>query len=306
MAIPIEILKKLMTETDLKYQIEEHHAFDKFYDIHHVIVAREDGLGAMTIDEFVDRCVDEYNEYIGEIKSAVTAAVRSGSKVSNQIILFSNDALLLLKQLVSLAKSLKDNNFFIISFAEQQSTTTGLKQFVQPVISVIDISEEVPIDMIMLDNLAFVVKNVGRNCYYSAYDIIDMKPLGNYSVTLAGNIYYRTLSEIRDECLDRIYDYICLEYWSPIQINPKFDAKDVEAIILEANQKMSEQEIFTCKVCENHYTISEKERKWYAERNFKLPKKCASCRHEARQKKIDEERDRDSEDMYQAYGFAFQ
>lgn len=298
----IETLKKLMTESKMTYQIEKHHAFDKFYNIHHVIVARKYGLGAMTIDEFVDRCVDEHDEYISDIKSAVATAVRSGGKVFNQIILFSDDALMLLKQLANLATSLKDDNFFIISFAEQQSTTTGLKQFVQPVISVIDVSEEEPINFIAFENLKFVVKNAGYNYYYSAYDILDMKSVGN-QVTLKKPFNYRTLSEIRDECLDRIYDYICLEYWLHIPIDPKFDAKDIEAIILEANQKMSEKEIFTCKVCGNHYTISEDERKWYAERNFKLPKRCSSCRHEARQKKIDEERAKDCEAMYRELGF---
>lgn len=298
----IETLKKLMTESDLKKQIQKHHDFYNFWNIHHVIVTRKsDELGTMTIDEFINRCVDEHDEYIGEIKAAVTAAVRSGNLVTNQIILFSDDALLQLRQLANLAKMLKDI-YFVISFAEQQSTTTGLKQFVQPVISVIDVSEEEPINLIAFENLKFVVKNVGYNYYYSAYDILDMKSVGN-PVTLKKPFNYRTLSEIRDECLDRIYDYICLEYWSPIPIDPKFDEKDIEAIILEANQKMSEKEIFTCKVCGNHYTISEKEREWYAERNFELPKRCSSCRHEARQKKIDEERAREREAMYREYGY---
>lgn len=303
----IEVLKKLMTESKMKYQIEKHDAFEKFYNIHHVIVARDDGLGAMTIDEFVDRCVDEHDEYISDIKSAVTAAVRSGNRVNSQIILFSDDALLLLKELASLAKSLKDDNFFIISFAEQQSTTTGLKQFVQPVISVIDISEEEPINMITLENLKFVVKNVGYNCYYSAYDIVDMKSIGN-QVTISSedqSHYYYSLSDIKHECMSGIYEYQCLEYWSYIQIDPKLDMHDIEQIVIEANKKLSEQEIFTCKTCGKHYTISEDERKWYADRKFNLPKRCSSCRYEARQKKIDEERARDLEDTYRAYGYAF-
>lgn len=298
----IETLKKLMTESGMKYQIEKHHAFEKFYKIHHIIVARDDGRGAMTIDEFVDRCVDEHDEYISDIKSAVTAAVRSGNRVNNQIILFSDDALMLLKQLASLAKSLKDD-YFVISFAEQWSTMTGLKQFVQPVISVIDVSEEEPIDMIMFDNLHFDVKNVGYDCYYSAYDILDMKSVGN-QVSLVEPPHYFSLSEIKDACLDRIYDYQCLEYWTPIRIDPKFEVEDINNILLDANQKMSKQEIFTCKSCGKHYTISEDERKWYADREFKLPKRCSSCRYEERQKKIDEERARDREAMYREYGYA--
>ena len=168
--IPVEIIKKLMIESGMKYQIQTHPDLSKFGRIHHVIVARtNDNKDAMTIDEFVGRCIDEYNEYIGEIKSAVTAAVRSGNWVSNQIILFSDSALLLLRELSGLAKTLNDD-YFIISFAEQTSATTGLIQFVFPVISVIDISEEVPVNVIQYEDNHFVLKHVCYDIFYSAYD----------------------------------------------------------------------------------------------------------------------------------------
>ena len=300
--IPLEIIKKLMTESDLKYQIQKHHDLSKFGRIHHVIVAREsDAENTMTIDEFVNRCIDEYNEYIGEVKSAVTAAVRSGGWVSNQIILFSDSALLQLRELSGLAKTLNDD-YFVISFAEQTSESTGLKQFVQPVISVIDVSEEEPIDLIAFENLQFIVKNVGYNCYYSAYDILDMLSIGN-QVSLNKESKYFTLSDIKWECLSGIYEYQCLEFWSPIRLDPKLDIHDIEQILLEANQKMSKQEIFTCKTCGKHYTISEDERKWYADKKFKLPKKCASCRHDERRQRREAERAEEMRRYYHDLGF---
>lgn len=279
--VPIEIIKKLMTESGIKYQIQTHPDFSKFGRIHHVIVARTNNTdGTMTIDEFVNRCVDEHNEYIGEIKSAVIAAVRSGNWVSNQIILFSDTALLQLRELAGLAKTL-DDDYFVISFAEQTSGSTGLKQFVCPVISVIDVSEEEPINLIVFENLHFVFKNVGYNCYYSAYDILDMLSIGN-QVSLSKESNYHSLSDIKRECMSSIYEFQCLEFWSPIRLDPKLDMHDIENLLLEANEKLAEQEIFTCKSCGRHYTISEDERKWYSDKGFKLPKKCASCRHDER------------------------
>lgn len=301
--VPIEIIKKLMTESGgIKYQIQTHPDLSKFGQIHHVIVARTNNTdGIMTIDEFVERCVDEYNEYISEVKAAVTAAVRSGNWVSNQIILFSDTALLLLRELVGLAKTL-DDDYFIISFAEQTSESTGLKRFVQPVISVIDISEEEPIKLIAFENLHLIVKNVGYNCYYSAYDIIDMLSIGN-QVSLTKDVHYNSLSVIRKECLSGIYNYQCLEFFSPLRIDPKISDHDIEQLILEANQKLSEQEIFTCKSCGNHYTISEDERKWYADKKFKLPKKCASCRHDERRQRREAERAEEMKEWYKELGF---
>lgn len=301
--IALEIIKKLMTESGIKYQIQSHPDLSKFGQIHHVIVSREnDTNGTMTLDDFVNRCVDEYDEYIGEVKSAVAAAVRSGGRVSNQIILFSDSALLLLRELTGLAKTLNDD-YFIISFAEQMSESTGLKQFVQPVISVIDVSEQEPINVMTFDNLHFVVKHVGYNNYYSAYDIMDMLSIGNQVSLLTKETPYFSLSEIRHACLSDIYDYQCLESFSPIQIDPKISSHDVEQVLLEANQKLSQQEIFTCKSCGKHYTISEDERKWYADREFKLPKRCSSCRYDDRRKRRDAERVEEMEAMYRELGF---
>ena len=299
--IALEIIKKLMTESDIKYQIQSHHELSKFNRIHHVIVTNNPNADAMKIDDFVERAFDEYHEYITDVKAAVTAAVRSGGWVSNQIILFSNTALLQLRELSGLAKTL-DDDYFIISFAEQVSQSTGLRQFVQPVISVIDISEEEPINLIALENLRFVVKNVGYNCYYSAYDILDMLSIGN-QVTLTKESDYFSLSDIKRKCLTMIYKYQCLEFWTPIRIDPKLDMDDIEQILLEANQKLSEQEIFTCKSCGRHYTISEDERKWYADKGFKLPKKCSVCRYDERQKRRRDERAEEMKEWYKELGF---
>lgn len=300
--IPLEIIKKLMTQSGIKYQIQTHHDLSKFRQIHHVIVSRKPDEGVMTIDDFVNRCVDEHTEYIGEIKSAVTAAVRSGNWVSNQVILFSDTALLQLRELAGLAKTL-DDDYFVISFAEQTSETTGLKQFVCPVISVIDISEEEPINLIAFENLNFVFKNVGYNCYYSAYDILDMLSIGNQVTLTKEESNYFTLSDIRQECMSRIYEYQCLEFWSNIRIDPKLDAHDIEQLLIEANQKLAKQEIFTCKSCGRHYTISEDERKWYADKKFKLPKKCASCRHDERRQRREAERAEEMRRYYHDLGF---
>lgn len=299
--IPLEIIKKLMTESGIKYQIQSHHELSKFGRIHHVIVTNNPDADAMKLDDFVERSVDEYNEYIGDVKSAVTAAVRNGGWVSNQIILFSDTALLQLRELAGLAKTLNDE-YFIISFAEQTSETIGLRQFVQPVISVIDVSEEEPINLITLENLKFVFKNVGYNCYYSAYDILDMMSIGN-QVTLSKESNYFSLSDIKRECMSGIYEYQCLEFWSNIRIDPKLDIHDIEQLLIEANQKLSEQEIFTCKSCGKHYTISEDERKWYADRKFNLPKKCSSCRYDERRKRRDAERAAEMKERYQELGF---
>ena len=300
--IPLEIIKKLMTQSGIKYQIQTHHDLSKFRQIHHVIVSRKPDEGVMTIDDFVNRCVDEHTEYIGEIKSAVTAAVRSGNWVSNQVILFSDTALLQLRELAGLAKTL-DDDYFIISFAEQTSETTGLKQFVCPVISVIDVSEEEPINLIAFENLNFVFKNVGYNCYYSAYDILDMLSIGNQVTLTKEESNYFTLSDIRQECMSGIYEYQCLEFWSSIRIDPKLNIEDVNSIVLEANQKLSEQEIFTCKSCGRHYTISEDERKWYADRKFNLPKRCSSCRYDERRKRREAERAEEMRRYYHDLGF---
>lgn len=299
--ITIEMIKKLMTESGIKSQIQSHHDLSKFGRIHHVIVTNKPDADAMKLDDFVERSVDEYNEYISDVKASVTAAVRSGGWVSNQIILFSDSALLLLRELAGLAKTL-DDDYFVISFAEQTSETTGLRQFVQPVISVIDISEEEPINLITLDNLQLVVKNIGYNCYYSAYDITDMMSIGN-QVSLVKVGDYFSLSDIRDACLRGIYDYQCLEFFSPIQIDPKLDIEDINAILLEANKKLSEQEVFTCRTCGNHYTISEEERKWYDDRDFKLPKRCSACRYEERRKRLHDERAEQIKARYRELGF---
>lgn len=300
--IDLEIIKKLMVESGIKYQIQSHHELSKFGRIHHVIVTNKPDADAMKLDDFVERSVDEYNEYISDVKAAVTAAVRSGGWVSNQIILFSDSALLLLRELAGLAKTL-DDDYFIISFAEQTSEATGLRQFVQPVISVIDISEEEPINVITLENLKFVFKNVGYNCYYSAYDITDMMSIGNQVSLLTEKVQYDSLSEIRQECLDRIYDYQCFEFFGHIQVDPKISSNDIEQLLIEANQKLAEQEIFTCKICGKHYTISEDEKKWYADKGFKLPKKCASCRYEERKKRQHDERAEHMKEMYRELGF---
>lgn len=300
--IDLEIIKKLMTGSGIKYQIQSHHELSKFGRIHHVIVTNKPDADAMKLDDFVERSVDEYNEYINDVKAAVTAAVRSGGWVSNQIILFSDSALLLLRELAGLAKTL-DDDYFIISFAEQTSEATGLRQFVQPVISVIDISEEEPINLITLENLKFVFKNVGYNCYYSAYDITDMMSIGNQVSLLTEKVQYDSLSVIRHRCLSEIYEYQCLEFFTPIQIDPKISNHDIEQLLLEANQKLSEQEIFTCKSCGKHYTISEDEKKWYAGKGFKLPKKCASCRYDERQKRRRDERAEQMKEMYRELGF---
>lgn len=299
--IALELIKKLMTESDIKYQIQSHHELSKFGRIHHVIVTNNPNADAMKIDDFVERAFDEYHEYITDVKASVTAAVRSGGWVSNQIILFSDTALLQLRELSGLAKTL-DDDYFIISFAEQTSETTGLRQFVQPVISVIDVSEEVPINLIALENLRFVFKNVGYNCYYSAYDILDMLSIGK-QVTLIKEVDYASLSEIRHACLTGIYDCQCLEYMSPISIDPKISSHDIEQLLLEANQKLAEQEIFTCKICGKHYIISDDERKWYADKGFKLPKKCASCRYEERRKRQRDERAEEMKEWYKELGF---
>lgn len=299
--IDLEIIKKLMTESGIKYQIQSHHELSKFGRIHHVIVTNKPDADAMKLDDFVERSVDEYNEYISDVKAAVTAAVRSGGWVSNQIILFSDSALLLLRELAGLAKTL-DDDYFIISFAEQTSEATGLRQFVQPVISVIDVSEEEPINLITLENLQFVVKNVGYNCYYSAYDILDMMSIGN-QVSLVKEVPYESLSEIRRACLNGIYEYQCLEFFTPIQIDPKLDMHDIEQLILEANQKLAKQEIFTCKSCGKHYTISEDERNWYSDRKFNLPKRCSSCRYDERKRRRDAERAEEMKAYYKELGF---
>lgn len=299
--ITLEIIKKLMTESSIKYQIQSHHELSKFGRIHHVIVTNNPDADAMKIDDFVERCVDEHDEYISDVKAAVTAAVRSGGWVSNQIILFSDSALLLLRELAGLAKTL-DDDYFIISFAEQVSESTGLRQFVQPVISVIDVSEEESINLITLENLKFVFKNFGYNCYYSAYDIKDMMSIGN-QVSLTEEAHYDSLSEIRQECLDRIYDYQCLEYWLGVRIDPKFDTEDINSILTEANQKLSEQEIFTCKSCGKHYTISDDERKWYADKGFNLPKRCSSCRYDERRKRRQDEQAEKMKEIYRELGF---
>lgn len=299
--IALEIIKKLMTESGIKYQIQSHHELSKFGRIHHVIVTNNPDADAMKLDDFVERCVDEYHEYIGDVKAAVTAAVRNGGWVSNQIILFSDSALLQLRELSGLAKTLNDE-YFIISFAEQVSESTGLRQFVQPVISVIDVSEQEPINLIALENLRFVVKNVGYNCYYSAYDILDMLSIGN-QVTLSKESNYFSLSDIKRECMSGIYEYQCLEFWSPIRIDPKLNIEDVNSIVLEANQKLSEQEIFTCKSCGRHYTISEDERKWYADRKFNLPKRCSSCRYDERRKRRQDEQAEKMKAIYRELGF---
>lgn len=299
--IDLEIIKKLMTESGIKYQIQSHHELSKFGRIHHVIVTNKPDADAMKLDDFVERSVDEYNEYISDVKAAVTAAVRSGGWVSNQIILFSDSALLLLRELAGLTKTL-DDDYFIISFAEQTSEATGLRQFVQPVISVIDISEEEPINLIAFENLKFVVKNVGYNCYYSAYDILDMMSIGN-QVSLVKEVPYESLSEIRRACLNGIYEYQCLEFFTPIQIDPKLDMHDIEQLILEANQKLAKQEIFTCKSCGKHYTISEDERNWYSDRKFNLPKRCSSCRYDERKRRRDAERAEEMKAYYKELGF---
>ena len=299
--IALELIKKLMTESGIKYQIQSHHELSKFGRIHHVIVTNNPDADAMKLDDFVERSVDEYHEYIGDVKAAVTAAVRNGGWVSNQTILFSDSALLQLRELAGLAKTL-DDDYFIISFAEQTSETTGLRQFVQPVISVIDVSEEEPINLIALENLRFVVKNVGYNCYYSAYDILDMLSIGN-QVTLSKESNYFSLSDIKRECMSGIYEYQCLEFWSNIRIDPKLNIEDVNSIVLEANQKLSEQEIFTCKICGKHYTISDDERKWYTDKGFKLPKKCASCRYDDRRKRQRDEHAEEMKAYYRELGF---
>ena len=292
MGISFSVIQKLMEQSDIKHQIHKHSDLTKFGRIHHTIVAKshdDDVPDIMTIDEFVDQCVDEHTTWIGEIKSAVAAAVRSGGFVTNQFITFSDTALLQLRELAGLAKTLNDD-YFIISFAEQTSATTGLIQFVFPVISVIDISEEVPVNVIQYEDNHFVLKHVCYDIFYSAYDIIDMLSIGNQvSLKKTTETKYAPLAELRRVFLEAVYDYQCLEYAPRLRVDPKIDAHDIEQLLLEVNDKLSKQEIFTCKICGKHYTISEDERKWYAEKNFKLPKKCSSCRESIRQEKRQKE-----------------
>lgn len=297
MPISFDTIQALIEQSDMKRQIQKHHDLAKFNRIHHKIVAKSH------IDDFVDQCVNEHNTWIGEIKSAVTAAVRSGGFVTNQFIIFSDSALLQLRELAGLAKTLNDD-YFIISFAEQTSPTTGLTQFVFPVVSVIDISEEVPINVIQYEDNHFVLKHVGNDVFYSAYDIIDMLSVGNQvSIKKTIETKYTSLAELRRAFLEAVYDYQCIEYAPRLRVDPKIDIHDIEQLLLEANDKLSQQEIFTCKICGKHYTISEEERKWYAEKNFKLPKKCSACRESARQEKRQKERAEYLRSYYRGLGF---
>ncbi len=303
--IELGTIKRLMTESDIKYQIQTHHELSKFGRIHHVIVTNNPDTDAMKLDDFVERCVDEYNEYIGDVKASVTAAVRSGGWVSNQVILnnFSDTALLQLRELAELAKTLNDE-YFVISYAEQMSETTGLIQFVSPVISVIDISEEVPVNVIQYEYNHFILKHVGDDLFYSAYDIIDMLSIGNQvSLNKTIETKYAPLAELRRVFLESIYDYQCIEYAPRYRVDPKIDAHDIEQLLLEANEKLSQQEVFTCKSCGRHYTISEDERKWYSDKGFKLPKKCSSCRYDERRKRQRDERAEEMKAYYRELGF---
>ena len=306
MTISFSAIQALLEQSDLKRQLHTHHDLAKFGQIHHVIVAKsrdENTPNIMTIDEFVDQCVKEYDTWIGEIKSAVAAAVRSGGFVTNPFIIFSDTALLQLRELAGLAKTLPDD-YFIISFAEQSSATTGLTQFVFPVISVIDISEEVPVNVIQYEDNHFILKHVCYNIFYSAYDILDMLSIGNQvSLNKTIETKYAPLAELRRVFLEAVYDYQCIEYAPRMRVNPKIDAHDIEQLLLEANEKLSKQEIFTCKICGKHYTISEDERKWYAEKNFKLPKKCSACRESARQEKRRKEHAEYLRDYYHDLGY---
>lgn len=97
MALAFSTIQALMEQSDIKHQIRKHSELAKFGRIHHVIVAKthdDDAPNIMTIDEFVDQCVKEYDTWIGEIKSAVAVAVRSGGFVANPFIIFSDSALL--------------------------------------------------------------------------------------------------------------------------------------------------------------------------------------------------------------------
>lgn len=77
--------------------------------------------------------------------------------------------------------------------------------------------------------------------------------------------------------------------WEPESIT-KIEAQNTHCQVFEtltsaaeAAEEFNQGNIVTCRDCGEVFSITAKEQKWYAEKGYKLPKRCPECRWKRRQ-----------------------
>lgn len=77
--------------------------------------------------------------------------------------------------------------------------------------------------------------------------------------------------------------------WEPEQItkiqaqNAHYQTFDTLTSAAEAAESFNNGDTVECKECGEKFSITVEEKKWYAEKGYKLPKRCPACRYKRRQ-----------------------
>lgn len=241
----------------------------------------------------IDRFIDEYNEYIPDIKANILAAIRSNSYVRSYIKIFDEESIKELKRIKETIMDGTDENF-VLCFTSR-TDSVGLEWFCKPVCFVVDVYETIQSKQIKLEGLALKIVDSFEIPVFMAYDITDGLSVGDAvneehmekaRFSSAGEIlsYYKGWKNY--ETLEWACD-VTIRF-NPSKTSERYIQEKLDEINDDIMKEWKDKNLITCKCCKRHFYLSADEKKWYDEKGFKYPHRCSSCRRTSRMKARDE------------------
>lgn len=268
----------------------------KEWNVFSTILNRVPKQGFYTPKETLEYQIEEYNKNIADIRQAANVAVRSGGRLRSTIDIFNSDAIEQLKKYIDIIDAFDDDKidcFYL--FWEKQTNSIGLTFLTNPVIIMVVTDHVETYKRIKLgeNNKFQLVSDSTDGEWLQAYDIDGMtkvgKPFPKEEALTKQKMY---------DAVDRFASYLDnprghLDGYTSSVIDVESissDGQTIDDYLNEMNKLLSKADIRTCNQCYHKFVISDREKKWYADKGFQLPRKCFTCRQTNRRMRINRER----------------
>lgn len=224
--------------------------------------------------------ISNYLEYSTIVQSQVLDRIRNGSggRQALQHTLFDQEGYEILKEYVSIIES-SDDKDFIFTY-RRNILTCGIIQYRDPVLFVMDVDhEDIPKSVRYVDGEFKLVDDEDSTItYYQLYDVYDGLSVGDPFCDIETDI----MTPMSPDELTKEFKYwlSSSEYVDTICI--KNVDPECESVMENLNGILKKCDVRQCRTCDHLFIMTGEEKKWYADKGYRLPKSCHSCRYDKR------------------------